>query len=105
MSAPLTTQLVATAPASAKEASLPSLSVKAPASVAVLPTPTAAEMQAYAPVGGPANTAASVVLNADPVVQQLMSAQQAKRRLEATLNVLSAQLRSERLSPNDGVFA
>jgi hypothetical protein len=91
MSGPMTTQLVTTT--AALEAG-PPVYVAAAQQLEILPVPTPAETLAFGgmPSGGLANTGPSMAMNPEPVVQQLLMAEQAKRRLEATVRLLTAQL-------------
>ena len=95
MSGSLTTQLVTTA--AALEAG-PAVYVSAAQSAPpTMPTPTVAETMAFGGgvSGGLANMAPSVAMNPEPVVQQLLLAEQAKRRLEVTVRLLTAQMNSQ----------
>jgi hypothetical protein len=97
MSGTLTAQLVTMAAAlEAGPAVYVTASKTAPAS---LPTPTVAETVAFGggPSGGLSNLGPSVAMNPEPAVQQLLLAEQAKRRLEVTVRLLTAQLNSQSL--------
>jgi hypothetical protein len=74
---------------------------------AALPVPTVAETVAYGagPTGGLSNSAANAPINAEPVVQQLMLAEQAKRRLEVTLKLLAVQYSAERSFSRHAILA
>jgi hypothetical protein len=102
MSGSMTTQLVTTA--AALEAG-PPVYVAAARQLETLPIPTPAETLAFGgnPSGGLANMGPSMAMNPEPVVQQLLMAEQAKRRLEATVRLLTAQLNAPLLRRTDAV--